>query len=163
MYVSMTVNGEFFGSEVEARLLLVDYLRHVCGLKGTHVGCEQGACGACTIRVDGRLSRACLMFAVQANGSRVETVENFSPRNGGLTDLQTEMHRHHALQCGFCTPGIVVTAESLLQEDDGSLSRSDIEDAIGGHYCRCTGYVNIVDAIEAAANNRRDARHKESE
>jgi 2-furoyl-CoA dehydrogenase 2Fe-2S iron sulfur subunit len=129
---------------VEARLLLVDFLRHQLGLTGTHVGCEHGICGACTIRVDGAAVRSCLMLAVQADGAEITTVEGLAGR-GPLTPLQESFRRHHALQCGFCTPGILLAAGELLER--GQPTREQVVDLLSGHLCRCTGYAPIVEAI----------------
>jgi aerobic-type carbon monoxide dehydrogenase small subunit (CoxS/CutS family) len=133
---------------VEPRLLLTDFLRHRLGLTGTHVGCEHGVCGACTVLLDGVSVRACCVLAVQADGGSVETVESLAG-NGPLTALQESFRRHHALQCGFCTPGILMAATDLLSR--GSPTREEIVDLLSGHLCRCTGYAPIVDAIEEAA------------
>jgi aerobic-type carbon monoxide dehydrogenase small subunit (CoxS/CutS family) len=133
---------------VEPRLLLTDFLRHRLGLTGTHVGCEHGVCGACTVLLDGVSVRACCVLAVQADGGSVETVESLAG-NGPLTALQESFRRHQALQCGFCTPGILMAATDLLSR--GSPTREEIVDLLSGHLCRCTGYAPIVDAIEEAA------------
>jgi aerobic-type carbon monoxide dehydrogenase small subunit (CoxS/CutS family) len=147
--VALTVNGRQYEETVEPRLLLSDFLRHRLGLTGTHVGCEHGICGACTIRLDGAAVRSCLLLAAQADGSEIQTVEGLAGR-GELTPLQDAFHRHHALQCGFCTPGILMAAGELLER--GRPTREQIVDLLGGHRCRCTGYAPIVDAIEEAAN-----------
>jgi aerobic-type carbon monoxide dehydrogenase small subunit (CoxS/CutS family) len=148
MDLELTVNGRLVREAVEPRLLLSDFLRHSLGLTGTHVGCEHGVCGACTVRVDGTAVRSCLMLAVQANGRDVRTVEALASA-GGLTPLQEAFRAHHALQCGFCTAGILMAAEELLER--GRPTREEIVDLLSGHLCRCTGYEPIVDAIEAAA------------
>jgi 2-furoyl-CoA dehydrogenase 2Fe-2S iron sulfur subunit len=145
--VTLTVNGRTVVEEVEPRLLLTDFLRHRLGLTGTHVGCEQGVCGACTVRLDGVSVRACCMLAVQADGSAVETVESLAGV-ALLSPLQEAFKRHHALQCGFCTPGILIAADDLLSRGDPS--REEIVDMLSGHLCRCTGYAPIVAAIEDA-------------
>jgi 2-furoyl-CoA dehydrogenase 2Fe-2S iron sulfur subunit len=147
--ISLTVNGRHVAEDVEPRLLLTDFLRHRLGLTGTHVGCEHGVCGACTVRLDGVSVRGCCLLAVQADGSTVETVESL---NGDtlLSPLQEAFKRHHALQCGFCTPGILIAADDLLSR--GRPSRAEIEDMLSGHLCRCTGYTPIVDAIEDACD-----------
>jgi aerobic-type carbon monoxide dehydrogenase small subunit (CoxS/CutS family) len=150
MDVELTVNGRLVREHVEPRLLLSDFLRHTLGLTGTHVGCEHGVCGACTVRVDGSAVRSCLMLAVQAQGRDVRTVEALAA-GGELTPLQQAFHEHHALQCGFCTPGILMAAEELLER--GGVARAEIVDLLGGHLCRCTGYEPIVAAIEAAARS----------
>ena len=148
MDVELTVNGRRVREPVEPRLLLSDFLRHTLGLTGTHVGCEHGVCGACTVRVDGVAVRSCLMLAVQVDGCDVRTVESLAVA-GSLTPLQEAFRTHHALQCGFCTPGILMAAEELLES--GTPSREEIVDLLSGHFCRCTGYEPIVDAIAAAA------------
>jgi aerobic-type carbon monoxide dehydrogenase small subunit (CoxS/CutS family) len=146
--VELTVNGRRVREEVEPRLLLSDFLRHRLGLTGTHVGCEHGVCGACTVQVDGAAVRSCLLLAVQADGADVRTVESLAGADG-LSPLQAAFHRRHALQCGFCTPGILMAADELLAR--GTPSREEIVDLLSGHLCRCTGYAPIVDAIEEAA------------
>jgi carbon-monoxide dehydrogenase small subunit len=145
--IELTVNGRRVRETVEPRLLLTDFLRHRLGLTGTHVGCEHGVCGACTVLLDGASVRGCCVLAVQADGSRVETVESLAG-SGPLTPLQESFRRHHALQCGFCTPGILIAATDLLSR--GAPTRDEIVDLLSGHLCRCTGYAPIVDAIEEA-------------
>lgn len=153
--VKCTVNGEVMQHEVEPRLTLADFLRHVVRLTGTHVGCEHGVCGACTVIVDGMAVRSCLMFAAQADGKQVQTVEALA-QNGELSPLQESFHKNHALQCGFCTPGILNTAHALLQQEpDATADR--VRDVISGNICRCTGYVSIVKAILDAAPSYRKA------
>jgi aerobic-type carbon monoxide dehydrogenase small subunit (CoxS/CutS family) len=147
--LEVTVNGRTYREEVEPRLLLADFLRHGLGLTGTHVGCEHGVCGACTIRLDGAAVRSCLLLAVQADRASIETVEGLAA-NGELHPLQEAFRAHHALQCGFCTPGILMSAAELL-ERDGPPTRQEIVDMLSGHLCRCTGYEPIVDAIAEAA------------
>jgi aerobic carbon-monoxide dehydrogenase small subunit len=147
--VAVTVNGRRHEEALEPRLLLSDFLRHTLGLTGTHVGCEHGVCGACTVRLDGVSVRSCLLLAVQADGAEIETVEGLA-QNGELNALQQAFKECHALQCGFCTPGILMAATDLLEV--GRPSRAEIEDMLSGHLCRCTGYAPIVDAIEKAAN-----------
>jgi aerobic carbon-monoxide dehydrogenase small subunit len=147
--VGMIVNGEAVSREVPVRLSLADFLRGDLGLTGTHVGCEQGACGACTVRLDGHIVRSCLVLAVQAEGGRVETVEG-ATATGELAALQRAFHERNALQCGFCTPGMLLTAADLLRRTP-SPTREEIRRYIAGNYCRCTGYHAIVDAIAAAA------------
>jgi 2-furoyl-CoA dehydrogenase 2Fe-2S iron sulfur subunit len=147
--VDVTVNGRRRREQVPARMLLSDFLRHRLGLTGTHVGCEHGVCGACTVRVDGRPARSCLMLAAQVDGSGVETVEGLAA-DGELTALQQAMHEAHALQCGFCTPGILISAQDLLERHPGA-GREEIEAMLSGHLCRCTGYRPIVDAIAHVA------------
>jgi aerobic-type carbon monoxide dehydrogenase small subunit (CoxS/CutS family) len=149
--VDVTVNGRRYREEVEPRVLLSDFLRHTLGLTGTHVGCEHGVCGACTIRLDGAAVRSCLLLAAQADGSAIETVEGLAA-NGELHPLQEAFRAHHALQCGFCTSGILMSAAELL-ERDGPPTRMEIVDMLSGHLCRCTGYEPIVDAIAEVAGS----------
>jgi aerobic-type carbon monoxide dehydrogenase small subunit (CoxS/CutS family) len=148
--LALTVNGRRVVEHVDDRLLLSDFLRHSLGLRGTHVGCEHGVCGACTVRLDGRAVRSCLLLAAQAEECHVETVEALAEPAGPLSALQDAFRRHHALQCGFCTPGILMSAAELL-EDDGTPTRREIEELLSGHLCRCTGYEPIVDAIAEVA------------
>jgi carbon-monoxide dehydrogenase small subunit len=148
--VTVTVNGTPSQRQVEPRLLLSDFLRQDLGLTGTHVGCEHGVCGACTVLVDGDPVRSCLMFAVQADGHTVTTVEGLSP-NGELHPLQQAFHEAHALQCGFCTPGILMTVVAFLR-DHPNPNEPAIRDALSGNLCRCTGYQNIVNAVLQAAS-----------
>jgi 2-furoyl-CoA dehydrogenase 2Fe-2S iron sulfur subunit len=147
--VDVSVNGRRHREEVEPRLLLSDFIRHGLGLTGTHVGCEHGVCGACTVRLDGVAVRSCLLLAAQADGCEIVTVEGLAGP-GELTPLQAAFHRHHALQCGFCTPGILVAAEDLLARVERP-TRDEIVDMLSGHLCRCTGYTPIVDAIAEVA------------
>jgi len=154
--VVVTVNGLVRRAEVQPRLLLSDFLRHSLGLTGTHVGCEHGVCGACTVRVDGVAVRSCLLLAVQADGATVQTVEGLAGADG-LSPLQAAFRECHALQCGFCTPGILLAAADLLER--GRPSRDEIVDMLSGHLCRCTGYAPIVAAIEDA----RDTLHAAGE
>jgi len=150
--IKLTVNGEAVAETVEARKTLVDFLREELALTGSHVGCEHGVCGACTVRVDGVVVRGCLMLAAQCDGAKVETIEGVSDA-GELADLQDAFERRNALQCGFCTPGMLLTAQELLA--NGTIpSREKIREQISGNYCRCTGYHAIVDAIEAVAQAR---------
>jgi 2-furoyl-CoA dehydrogenase 2Fe-2S iron sulfur subunit len=139
------VNGRRHVEDVEPRLLLSDFLRHRLGLTGTHVGCEHGVCGACTVRLDGVAVRSCLVLAAQVDGSEIVTVEGLAG-SGPLTPLQDAFNRHHALQCGFCTPGILIAAEDLLARNP-TPTRDEIVDMLSGQLCRCTGYTPIVDAI----------------
>jgi aerobic carbon-monoxide dehydrogenase small subunit len=150
--ISLTVNSERVTRRVEARTSLVDFLREELGLTGSHVGCEHGVCGACTVRLDGQVVRGCLTLAVQCDGARVETIEGVSD-SGEIADLQAAFLERNALQCGFCTPGFLLTAAELLA-NGGAPSREAIREAISGNYCRCTGYHAIVDAIEATARSR---------
>jgi aerobic-type carbon monoxide dehydrogenase small subunit (CoxS/CutS family) len=150
--ITLTVNGEAVAAAVEPRLLLADFLRHTLGLTGTHVGCEHGVCGACTVLLDGDSVRSCLMFAVQADRRTVETVESLG-RIGAMNRLQEAFHEHHALQCGFCTPGMLMTTTDLmkkyrLETDD------DIRDGLSGNLCRCTGYEHIIKAIRAVVDGK---------
>ena len=144
--IALTVNGTPVGRRVLARQHLVDFLRDELGLTGSHVGCEHGVCGACTVRVDGDIVRGCLMLAVQANGCRVETIEGLSDSKE-LAPLQKAFHERNALQCGFCTPGMLMAAQDLLRQNRKA-TREEIRSHISGNYCRCTGYQAIVDAIE---------------
>jgi len=148
--ISLTINGEATTAAVEPRMLLSDFLRDVLRLTGTHVGCEHGVCGACTVLVDGRTARACLFFAVQADGAVVETVEGLLARNGDLSPLQEAFRDRHGLQCGFCTSGMLMSATELLRTRP-TADRAEIREAISGNLCRCTGYETIVDAIAQAA------------
>ena len=150
--VRLTVNGVAREVRVPARRLLSDALRHDLGLTGTHVGCEHGVCGACTVQLDGKPVRSCLLFAVQARGHSVRTVEALAEPGADLHPLQQAFHEQHALQCGFCTPGILIAADDLLSR--GRPSREEIVDMLSGHLCRCTGYAPIVAAIEDAASER---------
>jgi carbon-monoxide dehydrogenase small subunit len=148
-----TVNGEARTARVEPRLTLADYLREICHLTGTHLGCEHGVCGACTVLLDGAAVRSCLMFAVQANGRAVTTVEGLAGPDGELTDVQRAFRDAHGLQCGFCTPGFVVTVTAFLEETPHP-SDEQIRDALSGNLCRCTGYQGIVNAVRLAAAER---------
>jgi len=150
MEISFTLNGETMTRRVEPRRLLSDFLREDCGHTGTHVGCEHGVCGACTVLIDGKAARSCLCFAVQVDNRSVTTVEGLRTEDDTLDPLQTEMHRHHALQCGFCTPGFLMSAHALLAENPCP-TRTQIVEALAGNLCRCTGYTSIVDAVEAAS------------
>jgi aerobic-type carbon monoxide dehydrogenase small subunit (CoxS/CutS family) len=149
--VELEINGRTYTAEVEPRLLLSDFIRHEAGLTGTHVGCEHGVCGACTVQLDGRAVRSCLMLAVQARGRSIRTVEGLTAGvpDGELHPLQQAFEDSHGLQCGFCTPGFLMTGEALLLEDR-DLSADDIREALAGNLCRCTGYQNIVTALERA-------------
>ena len=147
--ITVTVNGEMIEYDVDARRLLVHFLRDDLSLTGTHVGCDTGNCGACSVIYNGVLAKSCMLLAVQADGATVETVEGLSP-DGQLTALQQAFSNHHALQCGYCTPGMLMSATALLREN-GSPSEEEIRKALQGNICRCTGYVNIVEAIKAAS------------
>jgi aerobic carbon-monoxide dehydrogenase small subunit len=147
--ISLTVNGERVVEAVESRKSLVDFLREDLGLTGSHIGCEHGLCGACTVRVDGVIVRGCLMLAVQCDGARIETIEGVSD-SGEIGDLQRAFEQRNALQCGYCTPGMLLTAQELLSKG-GVPSRDAIRAHLAGNYCRCTGYQAIIDAVEAVA------------
>ena len=151
------VNGRAVEAEAEPRMLLTDFLRHVMGLTGTHVGCEHGVCGACTVEIDGRLARACLTLAPQIEGCEIRTVEGLAPSPDRLSVLQEAFRRHHALQCGFCTAGILVSLDHYLSRTPDPSER-DIREFLGGHLCRCTGYVPIVAAALDAAKRLREAQ-----
>ena len=150
--ISLDVNGEHVDAHVLPRLNLADFLREQLKLTGTHLGCEHGVCGACTVRVDGEIVRACLMLAVQANNTAVETIEGLSD-SGEIADLQAAFRDRNALQCGFCTPAMLMAAQDLLQQSSEP-SREQIREHLSGNYCRCTGYQAIVDAVEATARAR---------
>jgi aerobic carbon-monoxide dehydrogenase small subunit len=150
--IKLTVNGESIAETVEARKSLVDFLRDDLALTGSHVGCEHGFCGACTVRVDGVIVRGCLTLAAQCDGARVETIEGVSDA-GEIADLQAAFEKRNALQCGFCTPGMLLTAQELLSSGKVP-SREQIREHLSGNYCRCTGYQAIVDAVEAVAQMR---------
>ena len=154
--VAVTVNGEDVRERVDARKTLVDFLREELALTGSHVGCEQGVCGACSVRVDGVLVRGCLMLAVQCDGARVDTIEGVAD-SGEIADLQQAFIARNALQCGYCTPGMLLTAQELLARG-GVPSRKQIRAHLSGNYCRCTGYQAIVDAVEAVAKTRAEAK-----
>ena len=158
--IRFTLNGEAVDRACEPRMLLTDFIRHEIGATGTHVGCEHGVCGACTVNVDGRSMRACLTLALQVEGCEVRTVESLADRQGRLRLLQSAFHRHHALQCGFCTPGILMSLEALFARC-ASASEAEIRDVLTGHLCRCTGYVPIVRAaLEAAAELRGETKRE---
>ena len=150
--ISLIVNGERVAESVEPRMTLVDFLRETLGLTGSHVGCEHGVCGACTVRLDGEVVRGCLTLAVQCNGATVETIEGVSD-GGTIADLQEAFRKRNALQCGYCTPGMLLTAQELLSQG-GVPSRDAIREQMSGNYCRCTGYQAIVDAVESVAQAR---------
>ena len=150
--ITLTVNGARVSRRVEPRIHLVDFLRDELGLTGSHTACEHGVCGACTIRVDGQIVRGCLMLAVQADGCRVDTVEGLSDSKE-LSKLQKAFHEKNALQCGFCTPGMLMAAQDLVRQEK-SFTREQIREHISGNYCRCTGYQAIVDAIEEVVNGK---------
>jgi aerobic carbon-monoxide dehydrogenase small subunit len=151
--IGVTVNGRRYERIIEPRLLLSDFLRHTLGLTGTHVGCEHGVCGACTILLDGQSARSCLLFAVQADGCRVETVEGLDG-GGEPSALQQAFREHHALQCGFCTPGVLMTCVDMLRQHPLA-SDDEIREALSGNLCRCTGYEHIVRAVRTARTRLR--------
>ena len=154
--IRLTVNGEPVAEHVDARATLVDFLRDTLGLTGSHVGCEHGVCGACTVRVNGEIVRGCLMLAVQCDGARVETIEGLSD-SGEIADLQEAFEQRNALQCGYCTPGMIAAAQDLLLQAKKKKTvptRDAIREHLSGNYCRCTGYHAIIDAVEAVAQAR---------
>jgi aerobic carbon-monoxide dehydrogenase small subunit len=153
--VQVTVNGRAQEGVVEPRVTLADFLREKCGLTGTHLGCEHGACGACTVLLDGQAVRACLIFAVQAEGQEVTTVEGIAGDDGELSAVQAAMRECHGLQCGFCTPGFVVSITALLR-DNPRPTDEEIREGLSGNFCRCTGYQGIVNAVHRAAEITRD-------
>ena len=152
--ITLTVNGSGWSGAVEARLTLADFLRERCRLTGTHLGCEHGVCGACTVLVDGAAVRACLMFAVQADGAEVTTVEGLSGPDGELSEVQEAFRACHGLQCGFCTPGFVVSATAFLR-DNPAPSDEEIRVGMSGNLCRCTGYQGIVKAVRQASGDQK--------
>jgi carbon-monoxide dehydrogenase small subunit len=156
-HVTVVVNGKQYQRAIEPRLLLSDFLRHELGLTGTHVGCEHGVCGACTILFDGQAVRSCIMFAVQANGHEITTVEGLAPDAEHLHPLQEGFWEAHGLQCGYCTPGFLMTLVPFLQENPDP-TEEEIREAISGNLCRCTGYQNIVEAVKLAAGKMKEAR-----
>jgi carbon-monoxide dehydrogenase small subunit len=153
---TITVNGTPVTRRVPARQHLIDFLRDTVGLTGSHIGCEHGVCGACTVRVDGAILRGCLMLAVQANGRKVDTIEGLSD-SGELAALQKAFHEHNALQCGFCTPGMLIAAQDLVRTKP-TASRDEIREYLSGNYCRCTGYHAIVDAVQEVLENAMGAK-----
>jgi carbon-monoxide dehydrogenase small subunit len=155
--VEMTINGQTYQADIEARMTLADFIRHVCGLTGTHVGCEHGVCGACTLMVDGRAVRSCTMYAVQADGASVTTVEGLAQPDGTLHPVQQAFTDCNGLQCGFCTPGMQMTIAAYLDENP-SPSEREIRELISGNICRCTGYQGIVRAALNAAQKMREAQ-----
>jgi aerobic-type carbon monoxide dehydrogenase small subunit (CoxS/CutS family) len=152
--VAIEINGKTYEREIEPRLLLSDFIRHEAGLTGTHLGCEHGVCGACTVQLDGEPVRSCLTLAVQAEGHSLRTVEDLAAEDGTLHPLQLAFHETHGLQCGFCTPGFLMSLEPLLAEA-GDFSEREIREALAGNLCRCTGYQNIVAAVRLAAQRMR--------
>src|SRR5436305_13966985 len=152
--ITLAVNGVSYTRRIASRLLLSDFIRHDLALAGTHVGCEHGVCGACTILLDGQPVRSCLMLAVQANHHELSTVEGLADKAGEYHPLQQAMHEHHGLQCGYCTHGILMTITAFLDENSPP-SEDELREALSGNLCRCTGYQNIVDAVLAAADRMR--------
>ena len=152
--IAVTINGEVYEREIETRLTLADFIRHEVLLTGTHVGCEHGVCGACTILLEGRTARSCLMLAVQANGREIMTVEGIAPNEEELHPLQQAFQDNHGLQCGFCTPGMLTTLLEFLRDNPDPTER-EVREAISGNLCRCTGYQGIVDAALDAAQRLR--------
>jgi len=155
--IQLTINGQNYSGEVEPRRTLADFLRQDLDLTGTHLGCEHGVCGACTVLLDGVAVRSCLLLAVQANGCKVETVEGLAGPNGKLHPIQAAFHKHHALQCGFCTPGLLMSIVDLLKTRPDIRDEHEIREALAGNLCRCTGYSGIVAAVlEVAAQLRQE-------
>jgi aerobic-type carbon monoxide dehydrogenase small subunit (CoxS/CutS family) len=152
--ISVTINGETYEQEVEARKLLVHFIRDALDLTGTHVGCDTGNCGACTVLMDGKAVKSCMLLAIQADGATITTVEGLAGADGELTPLQQAFSRSHALQCGYCTPGMLLSATYLLEQNPHP-TEEEIRRGIQGNICRCTGYVNIVEAIKEAAKRQR--------
>jgi carbon-monoxide dehydrogenase small subunit len=148
--IQFTVNGRSHSGSAEARKTLADYLREDCGLTGTHLGCEHGVCGACTILLDGQAVRSCLLFAVQADGADITTIEGIGPADGSLGPVQEAFRQAHGLQCGFCTPGFVVSVHAFL-EDNPNPTLEEIKEGLSGNLCRCTGYQGIIKAVQIAA------------
>lgn len=160
--VRVEINGKVVEADVEPRRTLADFIREEAGLTGTHLGCEQGVCGACTVQLDGEPVRSCLVFAVQAVGHRVRTVESLAPDpEGPLHPLQQAFHEAHALQCGFCTAGFLMTLESFLRQPRPGLSDAEIREALSGNLCRCTGYQNIVKAVRLTADRMEESAHED--
>ena len=154
--ITLSVNGRTMTGRAEARTTLVDFLRDHLGLTGTHVGCEHGVCGACSVILDGKPVRSCLIYAVMADGTEIRTVEGLEGKDGTLSPLQDAFWESHAMQCGYCTPGMLIAATALLERNPAP-SEEEIRDAIGGNICRCTGYVQIVEAVQIAAKSMREA------
>ena len=152
--IKITLNGHEISENVEPRLNLADFLRHSLGATGTHVGCEHGVCGACTVNVDGLAVRSCLMFAIQVDGKSVTTIEGIANSDDSLHPIQEAFQKHHGLQCGFCTPGMIITLEAFLKKNP-SPTENEVRKAISGNICRCTGYQQIVSAVLEAADNLR--------
>jgi 2-furoyl-CoA dehydrogenase 2Fe-2S iron sulfur subunit len=155
--INLVLNGRTVSGWAESRTLLTDFLRHELGETGTHVGCEHGVCGACTVRIDGAPSRACLCLAVQVDGRAVDTVEGLARADGTLSPLQAAFRKHHALQCGFCTPGLLMSLTALF-DGDAAPTEAAIRDTVGGHLCRCTGYAGIMAAALEVAESRQGGK-----
>jgi aerobic-type carbon monoxide dehydrogenase small subunit (CoxS/CutS family) len=155
--IGVEINGRAYEGEVEPRTLLSDFIRHDAGLTGTKVGCEQGVCGACTVQLDGEPVRSCLMLAIQADGRSLRTVEGLTADGGELRPLQRAFHEAHALQCGFCTPGFLMSMEAFLRERPEA-GDDELREALAGNLCRCTGYLGIVEAVRNAAREMREGR-----
>ena len=155
MRIGVEINGRAYEGDVEPRTLLSDFIRHGAGLTGTKVGCEQGVCGACTVQLDGEPVRSCLMLAVQADGRALRTVEGLSNEGCGLHPLQRAFHEAHALQCGFCTPGFLMSMEAFLREHPDA-GDEELREALSGNLCRCTGYLGIIEAVEHAAREMKE-------
>jgi len=156
--IELTINGKSYCGEVEPRRTLADFLRQDLDLTGTHLGCEHGVCGACTVLFDGAAVRSCLVLAVQAHGHRIQTVEGLAGPNGELHPIQEAFHKHHALQCGFCTPGFLMSVVELLNGQPEIQDEADIRKALAGNLCRCTGYSGIVAAVQEVAARRREGK-----
>ena len=154
--ISVNVNGREYTRHVSPRVSLADFIRHDLGLTGTHVGCEHGVCGACVVKLDGKIVRSCLTLAVQTDGHAIETIEGLS-ESGEISDMQEIFHKRNALQCGYCTPGILLTAAELL-EKTATPDREEIREILSGNLCRCTGYEAIIDAVEETARERQDGK-----
>ncbi len=155
-HVKLTINGQPYEADIEPRLLLVHFIREVANLTGTHIGCDTTSCGACTVQINGVPAKSCTLFAVQMDGAEIRTVEGMD-EGGQLSPLQEGFFQEHGLQCGFCTPGMMMTAEAFLR-DNPNPTDEEIRRAISGNLCRCTGYVNIVKAVQYAAKKQRDAQ-----
>jgi carbon-monoxide dehydrogenase small subunit len=156
--IELTVNDQRHSRTVDSALNLVDFLRNEIGLKGTHIGCEHGVCGACTVLVNQKTVRGCLMLAVQADGQHVQTIESIANADGSLSEIQIKMKEHHGLQCGFCTPGVVMTIKELMADSKGhALSEEQVRAALSGNLCRCTGYQGMVDAALDLINQASEA------
>ena len=156
--ITLTINGEKFHGEVPVRMLLSDFIRTEVGLTGTHVGCEHGVCGACTVLVNGTSNRSCLMFAVQAEGASLRTIEGLAAPDGTLSPLQEAFRSNHGLQCGFCTPGFLMTAQEFLEGNELTTDRETVREVLSGNICRCTGYETIIDAVIEAAGKELETR-----